>query len=35
VGVGSALIGDADDGGGLSALRERARSFLAAVREPV
>ncbi|WP_329332177.1 bifunctional 4-hydroxy-2-oxoglutarate aldolase/2-dehydro-3-deoxy-phosphogluconate aldolase [Streptomyces sp. NBC_00663] len=33
VGVGSPLIGDAADGGGHSALRERARAFLAAVRE--
>ncbi|WP_405726787.1 bifunctional 4-hydroxy-2-oxoglutarate aldolase/2-dehydro-3-deoxy-phosphogluconate aldolase [Streptomyces sp. NBC_00028] len=33
VGVGSPLIGDAADGGSRSALRERARAFLAAVGE--
>ncbi|MHC3475380.1 bifunctional 4-hydroxy-2-oxoglutarate aldolase/2-dehydro-3-deoxy-phosphogluconate aldolase [Streptomyces sp. 7R007] len=33
VGVGSPLVGDAADGGSLSALRERARAFLAAVEE--
>ncbi|PWI13524.1 aldolase [Streptomyces sp. Act143] len=33
VGVGSPLIGDAADGGSQAALRERARAFLAAVRE--
>ncbi|MFJ3531236.1 bifunctional 4-hydroxy-2-oxoglutarate aldolase/2-dehydro-3-deoxy-phosphogluconate aldolase [Streptomyces sp. NPDC090132] len=34
VGVGSPLIGDAADGGGTDALRERARAFLDAVRLP-
>jgi 2-dehydro-3-deoxyphosphogluconate aldolase/(4S)-4-hydroxy-2-oxoglutarate aldolase len=35
VGVGSPLIGDAADGGGdLTALRERARAYLAAAQEP-
>ncbi|MET7325826.1 bifunctional 4-hydroxy-2-oxoglutarate aldolase/2-dehydro-3-deoxy-phosphogluconate aldolase [Streptomyces sp. NPDC005549] len=33
VGVGSPLIGDAADGGGLDGLRARARAFRAAVRE--
>ncbi|MET8769407.1 bifunctional 4-hydroxy-2-oxoglutarate aldolase/2-dehydro-3-deoxy-phosphogluconate aldolase [Streptomyces sp. NPDC004658] len=33
VGVGSPLVGDAADGGSLSALRERARAFLTAVEE--
>ncbi|MCI3278427.1 bifunctional 4-hydroxy-2-oxoglutarate aldolase/2-dehydro-3-deoxy-phosphogluconate aldolase [Streptomyces cylindrosporus] len=33
VGVGSPLIGDAADGGSVAALRERARAFLAVVRE--
>ncbi|MDH6553940.1 bifunctional 4-hydroxy-2-oxoglutarate aldolase/2-dehydro-3-deoxy-phosphogluconate aldolase [Streptomyces sp. SAI-041] len=33
VGVGSPLVGDAADGGSLSALRERARAFIAAVEE--
>lgn len=33
VGVGSPLIGDAADGGGTDALRERARAFLEVVRE--
>lgn len=33
VGVGSPLVGDASDGGDLDALRERARDFLAAVRD--
>ncbi|WP_231156183.1 bifunctional 4-hydroxy-2-oxoglutarate aldolase/2-dehydro-3-deoxy-phosphogluconate aldolase [Streptomyces sp. CNZ748] len=33
VGVGSPLIGDAADGGSLTALRTRARAFTAAVRE--
>ncbi|WP_406327279.1 bifunctional 4-hydroxy-2-oxoglutarate aldolase/2-dehydro-3-deoxy-phosphogluconate aldolase [Streptomyces sp. NBC_00203] len=33
VGVGSPLIGDAADGGSLTALRERARAFRAVVRE--
>ncbi|MEQ8146041.1 bifunctional 4-hydroxy-2-oxoglutarate aldolase/2-dehydro-3-deoxy-phosphogluconate aldolase [Streptomyces sp. OP7] len=33
VGVGSPLVGDAADGGSLTALRARARAFTAAVRE--
>ncbi|AWW41329.1 MULTISPECIES: bifunctional 4-hydroxy-2-oxoglutarate aldolase/2-dehydro-3-deoxy-phosphogluconate aldolase [Streptomyces] len=33
VGVGSPLIGDAADGGSLTALRDRARAFLDAVRK--
>ncbi|MEV1081529.1 bifunctional 4-hydroxy-2-oxoglutarate aldolase/2-dehydro-3-deoxy-phosphogluconate aldolase [Streptomyces sp. NPDC050211] len=33
VGVGSPLVGDAADGGSVSALRERARAFRAAVEE--
>ncbi|WP_155059667.1 bifunctional 4-hydroxy-2-oxoglutarate aldolase/2-dehydro-3-deoxy-phosphogluconate aldolase [Streptomyces blattellae] len=33
VGVGSPLVGDAADGGSVSALRERARKFLGAVRD--
>lgn len=33
VGVGSPLIGDAADGGSLTALRERARAFLTVVRK--
>ncbi|WP_411098635.1 bifunctional 4-hydroxy-2-oxoglutarate aldolase/2-dehydro-3-deoxy-phosphogluconate aldolase [Streptomyces sp. x-45] len=33
VGVGSPLVGDAADGGGLDGLRARARAFRAAVRE--
>ncbi|MGW3407727.1 bifunctional 4-hydroxy-2-oxoglutarate aldolase/2-dehydro-3-deoxy-phosphogluconate aldolase [Streptomyces sp. NPDC000888] len=33
VGVGSPLIGDAADGGSLSALRDRARAFLTVVQE--
>ncbi|MFJ6392480.1 bifunctional 4-hydroxy-2-oxoglutarate aldolase/2-dehydro-3-deoxy-phosphogluconate aldolase [Streptomyces sp. NPDC091972] len=33
VGVGSPLVADAADGGSLSALRERARAFLAVVEE--
>lgn len=33
VGVGSPLLGDAADGGDLAALRTRARTFLAAVRD--
>jgi 2-dehydro-3-deoxyphosphogluconate aldolase/(4S)-4-hydroxy-2-oxoglutarate aldolase len=33
VGVGSPLLGDAADGGSLDALRERARDYLAVVRE--
>jgi 2-dehydro-3-deoxyphosphogluconate aldolase/(4S)-4-hydroxy-2-oxoglutarate aldolase len=32
VGVGSPLIGDAAEGGDLTALRERARAFLDVVR---
>ncbi len=35
VGVGSPLVGDAADGGSLTALRDRARAFHAAVREAV
>ncbi|MFI9611989.1 bifunctional 4-hydroxy-2-oxoglutarate aldolase/2-dehydro-3-deoxy-phosphogluconate aldolase [Streptomyces sp. NPDC052023] len=33
VGVGSPLVGDAADGGSLTALRERARAFLTAARK--
>ncbi|AUA10657.1 KHG/KDPG aldolase [Streptomyces malaysiensis subsp. malaysiensis] len=33
VGIGSPLVGDAADGGGTAALRERARAFRTAVRE--
>ncbi|MFF4150311.1 hypothetical protein ACFYZU_08880 [Streptomyces sp. NPDC001651] len=33
VGVGSPLVGDAADGGSLSALRDRARRFRAVVEE--
>jgi 2-dehydro-3-deoxyphosphogluconate aldolase/(4S)-4-hydroxy-2-oxoglutarate aldolase len=33
VGVGSPLIGDAADGGSLTALRERARAFLKVVQK--
>lgn len=33
VGVGSPLVGDAADGGSLTALRARARSFLAVVQK--
>jgi 2-dehydro-3-deoxyphosphogluconate aldolase/(4S)-4-hydroxy-2-oxoglutarate aldolase len=33
VGVGSPLVGDAADGGSITALRERARTFRAAVQE--
>ncbi|MFJ9246671.1 bifunctional 4-hydroxy-2-oxoglutarate aldolase/2-dehydro-3-deoxy-phosphogluconate aldolase [Streptomyces sp. NPDC101776] len=35
VGVGSPLVGDAADGGDLTALRDRARAFLAVVRTVV
>ncbi|MGW6805842.1 bifunctional 4-hydroxy-2-oxoglutarate aldolase/2-dehydro-3-deoxy-phosphogluconate aldolase, partial [Streptomyces sp. NPDC055039] len=34
VGVGSPLIGDAADGGGVDALRSRARAFRDAVHRP-
>ncbi|MFG2103475.1 bifunctional 4-hydroxy-2-oxoglutarate aldolase/2-dehydro-3-deoxy-phosphogluconate aldolase [Micromonospora echinaurantiaca] len=34
VGLGGPLVGDAASGGDLAALRERARTYLAAVREP-
>ncbi|MEU8299910.1 bifunctional 4-hydroxy-2-oxoglutarate aldolase/2-dehydro-3-deoxy-phosphogluconate aldolase [Micromonospora sp. NPDC048909] len=35
VGVGGPLVGDAASGGDLTALRERARTYLAALAEPV